>query len=220
MSTPTDRQRFRETVAQVAEKARSILPTAVNGRVEKAVTLVLQGDVAPQADGTVVVFSATDATRRYVLQGHGCTCADFERGQAPEGWCCHRIAAGIAKRVQELRSPEAAPERPAVPLAPLGEAPASVNCHIMVKGRQIQLTLRDTDESRLLERLTTILRQYPDLPQPNAKKAIKTSGEAPDTGHAGWCPVHDVAMQENEKDGRRWFSHRTDQGWCKGRRSR
>jgi hypothetical protein len=64
MTTSTARQTFRETVALVADKARAILPQAVNGRIEKAVTLVLQGDVeAPAADGSITVYSATDATR-------------------------------------------------------------------------------------------------------------------------------------------------------------
>jgi hypothetical protein len=85
----THRQTFRATVAQVAAAAKTKLPTAVNGRLESAVALVLQGDVEPQADGTVQVSSATDATRRYVLQGVSCTCADFEHGKAPDGWCQH-----------------------------------------------------------------------------------------------------------------------------------
>src|SRR5215471_9262789 len=100
MTTATDRTHYRELVAEVAAKAK--LPPAVNGRVEKAVKLVLAGDVEPQADGTITVYSATDPTRRYILQGTSCTCTDYERGQAPEGWCQHRIAAGIQKQVQEL----------------------------------------------------------------------------------------------------------------------
>ena len=63
MAPSTARQTFREVVAQVAAKAKARLPEAVNGRIEKAITLVLQGDVQPQADGTITVYSATDATR-------------------------------------------------------------------------------------------------------------------------------------------------------------
>jgi hypothetical protein len=85
----------------VAEKAKSILPIAVNGRVEAAVKLVLQGDVLPLDDGSIHVGSS-DPTRYYVLQGASCTCTDFTQGKAPEGWCKHRIAAGIEKRVREL----------------------------------------------------------------------------------------------------------------------
>jgi hypothetical protein len=39
MTTATDRQQYRELVAQVAAKARAILPQAVNGRLEGAVKL-------------------------------------------------------------------------------------------------------------------------------------------------------------------------------------
>jgi hypothetical protein len=104
MDAPTARQTYRDLVAEVAAKAKAKakLPLAVNGRIEKATRLVLMGDVEPQDDGSIVVFSATDATRRYVLQGVTCTCADYERGQAPSGWCAHRIAAGIDKRVREV----------------------------------------------------------------------------------------------------------------------
>jgi hypothetical protein len=51
------------------------------------------------------------------------------------------------------------------------------------------------------------------VPQP-APKAPPASQEP------GWCAVHQVQMTWNEgKDGRKgWFSHRTDQGWCKGRK--
>ena len=33
------------------------------------------------------------------------------------------------------------------------------------------------------------------------------------------CPVHGVPMKQNHgKDGRTWYSHKTDAGWCKGGR--
>ena len=44
----------------------------------------------------------------------------------------------------------------------------SVNCHITIEGRQVQLTLRDTDETRLLQRLKAAGSSTPCLrsPQP------------------------------------------------------
>jgi hypothetical protein len=72
-------------------------------------SLVLQGDVEPLDDGSIRVGSS-DPTRWYHLVGHACTCTDFTTGTAPESWCKHRIAAGIAKRVHELL-----PEAPAAP---------------------------------------------------------------------------------------------------------
>ena len=111
-TTLTERQTFREMVALVAAKAR--LPEAVNGRVESAVKLVLGQDVTPQDDGSILVGSSTDPLKTYRLVGTTCECQDFTRGQAPDGWCQHRIAAGIHKRVQETLPvpvvPEAVPE--------------------------------------------------------------------------------------------------------------
>jgi hypothetical protein len=100
-------------------------------------------------------------------------------------------------------------EQPAPPPAPLPEAPASVNCHITVAGRQVQLTLRDTDEGRLLARLAKVLADYP-VPQPQALQ-VASQG-------AAWCQKHGEAMKEQTgKDGRRWHSHWTPEGWCKGK---
>ena len=95
MTSSTDRQTFRETVAAVAEKAKATLPTAVNGRIEAAVKLVLMHDVMPQPDGSILVGSSRDPLQSYLLVGQTCECQDFTRGQAPDGWCQHRIAAGI-----------------------------------------------------------------------------------------------------------------------------
>jgi hypothetical protein len=226
MSPSTDRQSFREIVAQVAERARAILPQTVNGRIEGAIKLVLAHDVTLCADGSIEVGSCTDPLKVYRLVGQTCECKDFTDGKAPDGWCRHRIAAGIDKRVRELlpEAPEPEPQATvAATVAPaaLAEAPASVNCHIMLEGRQVQLTLRDTDEERLLTRLTTILQRYPIVPSHTGKEPRSASGETPDKGQPDWCPIHNCAMQENEKDGRRWFSHRSPEGqWCKGRRSR
>jgi hypothetical protein len=222
MSPRTDRQAFRELVAQVAEKARAALPTAVNGRIEAAVKLVLLHDVMPQADGSILVGSSRDPLQSYLLVGRACECQDFVHGKAPQGWCSHRIAAGIHKRVHELRPPEPAPggvrnidTTPAPDTvgtgytAPLPEAPASVNCHITMAGRQVQLTLRDTDEARLLERLAAVLAQYP-VPQPAPQAPPQGQGQ-------DWCQKHSVQMKQTTKDGRAWWSHKTDQGWCKGK---
>jgi hypothetical protein len=221
MKAPTDRQRFREIVAAVAEKARAILPVAVNGRIESATTLVLLGEVAPQEDGSIQVGSCTDPTKVYHLVGLACDCADYPR--APESWCKHRIAAGIQKRVQELL-PQAPVEASAVapvaaPVAPaaLPEAACSVNCHVMVAGRQVQVTLRGTSEAEVLSRLEQVLQKYPVLPAGNAKNPRSASGETSDTGQPGWCQIHQVPLSSTTKNGRTWQSHKTSDGWCKGR---
>ncbi len=99
------------------------------------------------------------------------------------------------------------PAAPA-PLAGLPEAPASVNCYIDLAGRKVQLTLRDTDEHRLLARLAAVLAQYPA--EPDGASSTPTP--------EGWCPRHQLQMQHQAKDGRTWYSHRTADGqWCKGK---
>ena len=208
----SERAQYRQLVADVAAKARAKLPALVNGRIEKAVTLVLAGDVEPPAaDGSITVYSATDATRRYVLHGQACTCQDFERGQAPDGWCAHRIAAGIAKRVGELLPPAIESTHGVYPVctqastAPLPEAPASVNVRLTIGGREVQLTLRDSDEARLLVRLEEVLQRFPQPQTPAQHQA------------QGWCQIHSVAMTRNDKNGKQWWSHKTADGWCKGR---
>src|SRR5215510_10783848 len=173
MSTSTI-STFRTVVAEVAERAKERLPQAVNGRIEAAVRLVLAHDVEPQADGAILVGSSSDPLKQYRLEGHTCDCADYPR--APEGWCKHRIAAGIDKRVREVLAAQATaatePAQPAAaeqsihpePVAPLPEAPASVNVHLTITGRQVQLTLRDSDEGRLLARLEAVLQRFPMAP--------------------------------------------------------
>jgi hypothetical protein len=199
MATSPDRQMFRETLAGLAAKTQAKIP-ALNGRVEKACKLVLGDDVEVHADGTAVVHSLTDPTRAYQIAQGVCQCKDY--AQAPEHLCCHRLAAGFARKVQELLPP-AQSETPA---APLPEAPASVNCHITLEGRQVQLTLRDTDETRLLQRLAAVLKQYPASAQPERPRG-------PSQGRGkGWCAIHNTQMQLTEKNGRSWFSHRLTDG--------
>lgn len=231
MTSPTVRQIFRETVAQVAAKAKAQLPEAVNGRIESAVKLVLVQDVQRQADGTILVGSSTDPLKVYRLVGTACECQDFTRGQAPGGWCQHRIAAGIAKRVGELLAapvpvePETVPEpwpdndlepEPALvaPAVPLPEAPCSCNVYVTISGHKVQVTLRDSDEQRMLARLAVLLQQYP-APQPPPQASSQGQGE--DTA---WCAVHNTALHLNHgKDGRTWYSHKLPEGgFCKGRK--
>jgi hypothetical protein len=129
MTTATDRHTFREVVADIAAKAKARLPEAVNGRIEKATTLVLTHDVAPQPDGSIIVGSGSDPLRSYRLEGTTCECQDFQYGRAPEGWCAHRIAAGIHKRVCQVLDAQAAqePQEGAAPVSPVVDTPAAVS---------------------------------------------------------------------------------------------
>src|SRR5262252_9427655 len=107
-ATRSPRQVWREAVQAIAERAKATLPEC-NGRVDKAVALVLNGDVELLPDGHARVASASNGQTIY-RQGNGaCTCKDYEH--APSHWCKHKIATGIAKRaglppVVEVPEPE------------------------------------------------------------------------------------------------------------------
>jgi hypothetical protein len=141
----TTRQAWREAVAEIAEKAKAKLPEC-SGRVDAAIKIVLAGDIELMPDGTAKVASQSSGTTAFhVVNGH-CDCRDYEK--APHQFCKHRLSAAIARRAQELikvkmadmSGKAEAPSPPAQPetlRAPLPEAPASVNCHITIEGRQV-----------------------------------------------------------------------------------
>jgi hypothetical protein len=246
MTTSTDRQTFRETVALVAAKAKAILPEETNGRVESAARLVLLRDVSPQADGTILVGSSSDPMKQYRLQGAQCSCQDFQYGKAPQGWCAHRIAAGIHKRVGELLpqstpvetepvevpedlepwadndfeepEPEAV-ETPCAPTPPppLPEAAFSLTLKGTLGGVDALLTVRGHTPAEFQRHLQSIKGLLDATPQP----ATPAQPLSPQQHKAitGVCAIHQVEMHWNEgKDGRKgWYSHRHDGQWCKGR---
>ena len=99
---------------------------------------------------------------------------------------------------------QAAPaSQPDASTAPLPEAPASVNVHLTVGGRQVQLTLRDADEGRLLARLDAILQRFPvaNTPADTTPQCPKHGAMKPSTKGKGWYCPHKQA----------------DGAWCKGR---
>ncbi len=94
------RKAFRDAIEIVAAHAREKLPEAVNGRIEAACKICLQGDIELLPDDKARVGSQTNGTTTYHLIDGTCDCRDFEK--APEGWCKHRIAMGIFKRATAL----------------------------------------------------------------------------------------------------------------------
>jgi len=210
------RQAWREAVAEIAAKAKETLPEC-HGRVDKAVAIVLNGDVELLEGGQAKGGSQSNGTTQYFVVNGTCECRDFPK--APSGWCKHRIAAGLAKRVAarvraQLDAPatgQAAPASeptavqasPATPATPLPEAPASVNVHVELAGRQVQLTLRDSDEGRLLARLEAVLERFPV-----AAKPVDTTPQ---------CPTHGP-MKPSTK-GKGWYcpAKLPDGRWCTSR---
>ena len=203
-------------MAAIAEKAKAKLPEC-NGRVDKAVALVLNGDVELLPDGTAKVASQSNGTTAYhIVNGH-CDCRDYEK--APHNYCKHRLSAAIARRAQELTkatldaatpASRAASHRTRQPPAPLPEAPVSITLKATLHGHEVMVTLRGVDFASVkaqVEQASEWLRvQAPAQPP--------TQGtEHPE----GWCSKHGVQMKLNHKDGRSWWSHKTAEGWCKGK---
>src|SRR6266571_6054020 len=91
---------WRSAVQEVAERAKAALPAEVNGRIEKAVAIVLAGEVDLLPDGTATVASQRNGTTEYFVVNGTCSCPDFPK--APQGFCKHRLSAAIAKRAYPL----------------------------------------------------------------------------------------------------------------------
>jgi len=220
------RKIWRDAVAEISARAKQTLPEC-NGRVDSAVKIVLAGDVELLPDGKAKVASQSHGTTLYHIVNGECSCKDYAK--APSNWCKHRIAAGLAKRASALTkqrleqldagsngtttpTPDQAPTEAPVAVPPqepiatpaLPEAPASVNFHTTLAGRQVQITLRDTDETRLLARLETLLQRFP-MVEESKEPAQKE----------GWCYKHNVQMKLNHGKRGTWWSHKLPNGqWC------
>ena len=219
------RKAFREAVEEVADKARTAIPE-LNGRTEKAVKLVLNGDVSIAPDGQGTVASQSNGNLTYLVgKGISCSCKDHPR--APKKLCAHLLAYHIFTRATALAkqrleqldaasngtttpAPEQVDEAPvatpvqdtvATPILPLPEAASSANCYVTLAGRQVQLTLRDHDEQRLLLRLETLLQKFPVVEEPK-EPAQKE----------GWCYKHNVQMKLNHGKRGSWWSHKLSNG--------
>ena len=94
--------------------------------------------------------------------------------------------------------------------ASLPEAPASANVRVMIAGREVMLTLRDTDEQALLVRLTGLLAQFPVSAAPNG------SLDEPEKT----CPVHHQQMKKRQGKYGEFYSHRNGNAWCSGQGER
>jgi hypothetical protein len=198
--------------------------------VDAATKIVLAGDVTLLEDGKAKVASQSNGTTKYFVVNGECECKDYPK--APSHWCKHRIAAGLAKRASALtkqrleqvdaasngtttpapeqattEAPVAVPMQepvatPAIPALP--EAPASCNVYLNIGGRNVQVTLRDTDEQHMLTRLETLLQRFPVVEEP--KEQVQQEG---------WCSEHHAKMKLNHGKRGTWWSHKLPNGqWC------
>jgi hypothetical protein len=93
------------------------------------------------------------------------------------------------------------------------EAPASWNTrYITPSGFVCQITIRGENGKELLEKAglaLTYLAEHQYLPD--------TSFHKNGNGETKLCPIHQCEMKHREKDGKTWYSHKTDDGWCYGK---
>ena len=96
------------------------------------------------------------------------------------------------------------------------EAPASWNTrYITPSGFMCQITLRGENGKDLLEKAGVALAYLADhqyLPDTSFRKYGNSDGKN--------CPIHQCEMKHREKDGKTWYSHKTTDGWCYGRKPR
>lgn len=207
MAAPTaSRHAFRVALAEIAQKAKATLPEA-NGRVDAAVAIVLQGDVELLHDGSALVGSQADPAKVYRVEHGQCECPNFVR--APAEFCKHRLAVGLLRRATELLASTSEAEGELTPRthpAPLPEAPVSITLKAILHGHEVLVTLRGHDFASVQAQVSHALGWLKSETPPEAS----SPGE-------GWCAGHQAHMKLNEKDGRSWYSHKTAQGWCKGR---
>jgi hypothetical protein len=208
------RAAWREAVAAIADKAKAKLPEC-NGRVDKAVALVLNGEVELLPDGTAKVASQSNGSAAYhVVNGH-CDCRDYEK--APHNYCKHRLSAAIARRAQELTAAKLAdtngqaeplsqppPAQPDAPTAPLPEAPVSITLKATLHGHEVLVTLRGVD-------FASVKAHVEDASQWLQAQSEHTADDTPQ------CPTHG-AMKPSTK-GKGWYCphKRADGSWCKSK---
>jgi hypothetical protein len=128
-----DRQRFRQVLAELAEKATVKLPESA-GRIAKAVALILAGDVEGQSeDGSWRVGSCTEPRVTHRVQGTSCSCDDSQYGRAPRGLCKHALSVMLTIRVAQVLASEAPQAARAAEPEPEPETPAAA-VHEAVQG--------------------------------------------------------------------------------------
>ena len=221
------RTAWRAAVAEIAEKAKATLPEC-NGRVDSAVKIVLAGDVELMAEGKAKVASQSNGSTAYFVVNGECQCKDFPK--APSNWCKHRIAAGIHKRAHALAKlkldqldgmsngtgqpstvqpqEQPTPDAPASVL-PLPEAPVSITLKATLNGHEVMVTLRGTDFASVKVQVE----------QASEWLSTQSTGQTSTQEDGPYCPLHKVALKQQHKDGRTWYSHwvADEKRWCKGK---
>ncbi len=105
-------QQWLDAVNATVERAHAAMPTH-SQRIERALTLVLEGHVTPQPDGTFQVRSQRNGSSKpYTVNGF-CECVDARR--VSDGMCKHLLATFLYRRAKRLLQEPAAPSTDTAP---------------------------------------------------------------------------------------------------------
>ena len=227
---------FHQALLQAEAQARSTLTPELCERLSAAVALVKAGKVFQTSAGLWQVDSSSTQGLTYTVNGT-CACEDHHYNHPPQGLCKHRLSMFLAQRTMTLmrqppapvvpemvepfpdNDPEDVPASPTVETEPvpasppLPEAPASCNVSVTIGGHKVQVTLRDSDEHRMLDRLAVVLQQFPVPPPASPQAPTQGQGE----GNTPQCPTHGALSRSTK--GKGWYCPRQneDGSWCKSK---
>lgn len=222
-----------QALIQAEAAARSTLPPELHERLSCAVALVKDGRVFESSDGSWQVGSTSTIGKTYRVNGQ-CDCDDSHYNHPPQGLCKHRLAMFVSQRVRSLMTQPPAPVVPApsqmaqeplalpqttgdtAPTAPLPEAPVSITLKATLHGYETLVTMRGHDFASVQVQVEAAV-QWLQAQAP-AGQSGPTASAPQGEGAAHQCPLHHVPMKLNhDKHGLTWLSHKTSEGWCKGR---
>jgi hypothetical protein len=211
-------QSFLDVLRQTVARLQAAYP-ARSGDIARAHALITLGMVTPAtSDPATGRVLSSDGQTWYEVNG-SCTCHAGQHGQQCKHVHAWKLYQFVERRLATQASQDGRPPAGegvemgarAAAVEGLGEAAASVNVRVTIRGRECQLTLRDHDEARLLVRLEAILERFP-MPE--------VTGQASTLGGQGkdWCAVHQTRMQRHANAKGVWYSHFIDGAHCKGQR--
>jgi hypothetical protein len=170
MAAPTFLDILRSEVARM-----QALHPEREGELARAHALIMHGMVLPSDDDpTTGQVLSSDGEKRYTGNGT-CDCQAGQHGRACKHLQSWRLYQYVARKVEAASTAEVV--HVDTKNLPLPEAPASVNLKVLIGGHETQITLRDSSEARLLDRLHTLLKRQDLRPLP--KPAPRTGNWKP-----------------------------------------
>lgn len=104
--------------------------------------------------------------------------------------------------------PEAKAAKPQARPAACPEAALSLCLKGQIDGHDAQLTVRGQTPEEFHRNLAAV-RDLLAVPTAPAARPAQPA--------EGWCAKHGLQMTQTSKEGRSWYSHKTAEGWCKGK---